>query len=59
MLTNKALMHESNYAAGYNIYSGKKDISHPHNKLYGEIKTGKAGKKQDHIIVERTMNSCQ
>jgi hypothetical protein len=42
MLTNKALMHESNYAAGYNIYTRKKDISHPHNKLYGEIHTGKA-----------------
>jgi hypothetical protein len=45
MLTNKALMQESNYAAGYNIYSGKKDISHPHNKLYGEIHTGKAWEK--------------
>ena len=42
MLTNRKLMQESNYAAGYNIYSGEKDPNHPDNNNYGEIHTGKA-----------------
>jgi hypothetical protein len=42
LLSHKKLMNNSNYAAGYNIFSGKKIDNHPHNEKYGEIHTGKA-----------------
>jgi len=42
ILSHKTLMNNSNYAPGYNIFSGKKVNNHPHNEKYGEIHTGKA-----------------
>jgi hypothetical protein len=42
MVMNDKMMTSSNYAPGYNIYTGQKIPNHPHNMKYGEIHTGKA-----------------
>lgn len=42
LLTDKTLMIDSNFAEGYNIFTGEIDMTHPNNSKYGEIHTGDA-----------------
>ncbi len=42
ILTNPICMQESNFAPGYNVYTGDVDENHDENKRYGEIHTGNA-----------------
>ena len=42
LLTDETLMNASNFAAGYNIFTGDVDMAFPENSKYGEIHTGDA-----------------
>ena len=42
ILSSQQLIDPINYAAGYDVFTGKQFPHHPHNKTYGEIHTGKA-----------------
>jgi len=42
LLSDRTLMIDSNFAEGYNIFTGEIDMTHPHNSKYGEIHTGDA-----------------
>ena len=44
LLTDDSLMKDENLAEGYDIFTGKVDKDHPHNKNYGEVHTGDAWK---------------
>jgi hypothetical protein len=42
ILTNPICMQESNFAPGYEVFTGDVDENHDENKRYGEIHTGNA-----------------
>jgi hypothetical protein len=42
ILTNPICMQESNFAPGYNVFTGNVDENHDENKRYSEIHTGDA-----------------
>ena len=42
LLTDKSLMNESNFAEGYNVFTGAVSRNHPDNSKYREVHTGDA-----------------
>jgi hypothetical protein len=42
ILTNPICIQESNFAPGYNVFTGDVDENYDENKMYGEIHTGNA-----------------
>jgi hypothetical protein len=43
LLTDKSLMNESNFAEGYNVFTGAVSQNHPDNSKYGEVHSSRSG----------------